>query len=154
MWQRIQTVFLVIAIVSLLAAILQPIWLFTDASGKEYELFALHFTIIEQGIRTTYYFPYTITAILAIAAITVAITQIRKYKDRMLQLKLGVLNSFLLALTLGAGLYFFMDMNKNYPGGRMGLGFWLPGVAVMCNWLAMRFIRRDENIVRDSQRLR
>jgi hypothetical protein len=154
MWQRIQTVFLVIAILSLIAAIFQPIWLYTDAMGKDYELFAFHFSIIEKGVRTTVYFPYSITAILAIGAITVAITAIRKYKDRIVQLKLGVLNSLLLAFTLGAAVIFFSSMNKHNPGGRDGLGLWLPAVAVVCNWLAMRFIKRDEKIVRDSQRLR
>jgi len=154
MWQRIQTVFLAIAILSLLASIFQPIWLYVDAAGKEHELFAFHFTVIEKGVRTTYYFPYTVTAILAIAGITVAIIEIRKFKDRMLQMKLGALNALFIAGTLGAAVIFANSMYKNYQGGQYGLGLWLPAVAVVCNWVAMRFIKRDEKIVRDSQRLR
>jgi len=154
MWQRIQTVFLVIAILSLIASILQPIWLYTDVMGKDHELFAFHFTIIEKGVRTTVYFPYTFTAILAIAAITVAVIEIRKFNDRMLQMKLGALNSLFMAGTLGAAVLFANSMHKNFHAGQFGLGLWLPAVAVACNWLAMRFIKRDEKIVRDSQRLR
>ena len=35
-----------------------------------------------------------------------------------------------------------------------GLGLWLPGAAVICNLLANRFIRKDERLVRDADRLR
>jgi hypothetical protein len=31
---------------------------------------------------------------------------------------------------------------------------WIMFVGVACNWLAVRFIRRDEKLVRDSDRLR
>ena len=92
MWQRIQTVFLVIAILSLVAAILFPIWVYQDSLDQTRKLFALHYTTTSQGgITVTEYFPYSITAILAIASITIMIIEIRKYKDRVLQMKRAVL---------------------------------------------------------------
>jgi glucan phosphoethanolaminetransferase (alkaline phosphatase superfamily) len=154
MWQRIQTVFLVLAIISLIISIFIPIWVLEESSGKSHELYALHYSVTEDGVKTTHYFPYSLTAILLLAAATIAFTEIRKFKDRFLQIKLGTLNSVFLALALGSAVYFFSQMTKTYPGGHYGLGLYLPAVAVLCNWVAIRFIRRDEKIVRDSDRLR
>ena len=80
MWQRIQTVFLIIAIISLIAAIFLPIWTNKDAAGKTHVLYALHYTVIENDTRTTNYFPYSLTAIFAVASATVALIEIGKFK--------------------------------------------------------------------------
>jgi len=155
MWQRIQTVFLLIAIISLITAILFPIWVHPGI-GETHKLYAFHFsTLGEKGERiSTQYFPYCITAILAIASITLSIIEIGKYKDRMLQMKLGALNSLFLAGTIAAAFIFSNQLSKEFEGGQFGLGLWLPGIAVLGNLLANRFIRRDEKLVRDSNRLR
>lgn len=150
MWQRIQTVFLLVAIISLIAAILFPIWVHESADQTR-KLFAFHYSI--SGQHPTY-FPYAITAILAIASITLSIIEIGKYKNRMLQMKLGALNSLFLAGTILSAFLFSNQLTKEFQGGQFGLGLWLPGIAVICNLLANRFIRRDEKIVRDSNRLR
>lgn len=154
MWQRIQTVFLVIAILSLIASIFFPIWTNQDAAGKAHRLYALHYTVVENDNPITTYFPYTLTAIFAIASATVAFIEIGKFKNRMLQMKLGALNSLFLVATIGCALYFASQMIKTHQGGQYGLGMWFPGIAVVCNLLANRFIRKDEKLVRDSERLR
>lgn len=154
MWQRIQTVFLAVAVISLVVTIFLPIWIYQDASGQSHQLYALHYTIVQNGERTTQYFPYALTAILAIAAITLAVISIRNFKNRMLQMKLGALNSLFMAGTIASAVIFSNQFIKNFQGGQYGLGLWLPGIAVVCNLLANRFIRRDEKLVRDSDRLR
>jgi len=155
MWQRIQTVFLVIAIISLIAAIFFPIWVH-ETIGQDHKLFALHYSITGQSgeMITTDYLPYCITAILAIASITISVIEIGKYKNRILQMKLGALNSLFLAGTIASAFIFSNQLAKEFQGGQLGLGLWLPGVAVLGNLLANRFIRRDEKLVRDSNRLR
>ena len=155
MWQRIQTVFLVIAIISLIAAILFPIWVH-GAIGQTHKLFAFHYSITGKSgeMITTQYMPYMITAILAIASITLMIIEIGKYKNRILQMKLGALNSLFLAGTILSAFIFANQLAKEFQGGHFGLGLWLPGLAVLCNLLANRFIQRDEKLVRDSNRLR
>jgi len=155
MWQRIQTVFLIIAILSLMAAILLPIWVNT-AVGQSHKLYAFHYSITGQSgqMITTEYMPYCLTAVLAIASITLSIIEIGKFKNRMLQMKLGALNSLFLAGTILSAFFFSNQLAKEFHGGRFGLGLWLPGIAVLCNLLANRFIRRDEKLVRDSNRLR
>lgn len=155
MWQRIQTVFLVISILSLIAAILFPIWAH-EVIGQTHKLYALHYSILAKSgeMITTQYMPYSITAMLAVASITLSIIEIGKYKNRVLQMKLGALNSLFLAGTIASAFIFSNQLGKEFQGGQLGLGLWLPGVAVLCNLLANRFIRRDEKLVRDSNRLR
>lgn len=154
MWQRIQTVFLVILVIALIGSILLPIWALGDGE-RNFSLYALHYVVSENGVKTSHVMPYAITGILFVAAITIAIIEIGKYKDRFTQIKLGTLNSLILVGGYGSAVYFATKMvEANQGAGDYGLGLWLPAVAVLCNWLAMRFIRRDEKIVRDSQRLR
>lgn len=154
MWQRIQTIFLVIAIISLVASIFLPIWSYKDATAKSHVLYPLHYTVIDNEDRITTYFPYSLTAIFAAASATLAFIGVGKYKNRMLQMKLGALNSLFLVATIGCALYFASQMLKTHQGGTYGLGIWLPGVAVICNLISNRFIRKDEKLVRDSERLR
>jgi hypothetical protein len=90
---------------------------------------------------------------LFVAAITVAFIQIGKFRDRVTQIKLGSLNSLLLVAGYGAAVILGSDLAREL-GGTYGFGIWLPALAVFNNWLALRFIRRDEKVVRDSNRLR
>jgi hypothetical protein len=152
MWQRIQTLFLAIAVLSLIGAIFFPIWGFQE-EVRTHQLFALHYMINESGTKSFQYIPYALTGILFIAAITISIIQISKFRNRILQIKLGALNSLILVGGYGAAVYFGSQF-VNSIGGRYGLGIWLPAIAVFFNWLAMRFIRRDEKVVKDSNRLR
>jgi len=154
MWQRIQTVFLVIAILSLVSTLFLPIWIFEEPSGKSHALYALHYSTTENGVINTTYFPYFVTAILAIAAATLALIEIGKYQNRLLQMKLGALNSLFMAATIGSAVLFANQMFETFKGGSYGLGLWVPGIAVICNLVANRLIRRDEKLMRDSERLR
>jgi hypothetical protein len=154
MWQRIQTLFLAVAIISLVASIFLPIWGFQTADGTTHELYALHYTVIKGDTRTTSYMPYCLTAMLILAAATIAVIEIRRFDNRLLQMKLGALNSFFMAGAIAAAVIFANNMVKTHGGGQYGLGLWIPGIAVICNLLANQFIRRDEKLVRDSDRLR
>lgn len=153
MWQRIQTLFLVLVVVSMVASLFLPIWKFIEGT-KEFQLFPLHFTTIENGERTTTYFPYSITAILMVAAATIAIMEIRRFDNRITQIKLGTLNSLILAGVMICVVVFYNNVTKEYGYGRYGLSLWVPFIGVASNWLAMRFIRKDEKLVRDSDRIR
>ncbi|MBK7649930.1 MAG: DUF4293 domain-containing protein [Flammeovirgaceae bacterium] len=88
------------------------------------------------------------------AAATIAIMEIRRFDNRMTQVKLGTLNSLILAGALGSTVYFYNQVTGQYGYGQFGLSIWIPFIGVACNWLAIRFIRKDEKIVRDSDRIR
>lgn len=154
MWQRIQSVFLLVTIICLGASIFFPIWVYNDALGQSHKLFPLHYSVTENGVANTVYFPYALTGIFCVAAFTLAIIEIGKFKNRLLQMKLGALNSLFMAGAITSAVYFSHQLVKTYQAGGYSLGLWLPGIAVLCNFLANRFIRRDEKIVRDSDRLR
>ena len=154
MWQRVQTIFLSLVILCLVASIFFPIWMFADGTAIAHKLYPLHYSTIEDGELTTNYFPYSITAILSIAASTLAFIQIGKYKNRMLQMKLGALNSLILVGVIGASVYLASQLVNQFQGGTYGFGLYLPGAAVIFNLIANRFIRRDEKLVRDADRIR
>ena len=151
MWQRIQTLFLVIAILALLTSLVVPIWS-ADVNGEASVLTAFYY--LNNGAYQ--YNPYSLTAILTLAAATIALTEITKFKNRITQVKLGALNSLFLVGVLVSAFYFSNQLMKAVEGarGEYGLGMWLPFGAVVCNLIANRFIRRDEKLVRDSDRLR
>ena len=150
MWQRIQTVFLVITILALLIALVQPIW---QVQSGDSVITLTPFYLLQNGQYT--YLPYSITAVLAVAGITLAIIEIRRYDNRQTQIKLGAFNSLILALVMISAVWFTSELSKDHTVGfRYGLGLYLTFVAVISNWLAVRFIRRDERIVKDSDRLR
>jgi len=154
MWQRIQTVFLVVVIISMVGLIFMPIWVFQPDTENSHMLFALHYTEKANGVANTLYMPYAITAMLAMAAAAIAFISIRKFKNRVLQMKLGALNSLLMLGAMVSIVVFVMDLAKSHSGGQYGSGFWMIAMGVAANFLANRFIRRDEKLVRDSERLR
>jgi hypothetical protein len=154
MWQRIQTIFLSVVVISMIALIFLPIWVYQPKTENAHQLFALHYTEKAGGVASTLYFPYCITAMLAIAAATIAFMSIRKFNDRGLQLKFGALNSLLMLGVMVCVVIFTLDLAKTHQGGLYGTGFWMVAIGVAANFLANRFIRRDEKLIRDSERLR
>lgn len=154
MWQRIQTVFLALVIASMVGGIFFPIWI-GEEDGVVHKLFPLHYSIYQESGATPNYFPYSITAILMMAAATIAFIEIRRYDNRILQIKLGTLNSLILMGVMISAVVLANQMINAHPvNWTYGLGLYIPFAGVTCNWLAVRFIRRDEKLVRDSDRIR
>jgi len=160
MWQRVQTIFLGLAILSLVGSILLPIMIGVNADGSVYALYPIH--LMEKKIvagveaKTYAYFPYSITAVFVVAALTICIMEIRRFDNRMLQMKLGMLNSLILAAAMVCAVIFInrIKSNHEFVSIQNDFGLYLLFAAVAFNWLALRFIRRDEKLVRDSDRLR
>jgi hypothetical protein len=156
MWQRAQTIFLALVVVSMVISVFLPVWLYVDPqTGVEHQLYPLHYSIVENGVKTTTYFPFFTMAILMIAAATVAVMEIRRFDNRIVQIKMGTLNSLILAGVMISIVVFSNQLAKQYTSGwKYGLSLYLAFAGVACNWIAVRFIRRDEKLVRDSDRLR
>ena len=154
MWQRKQTIFLAVTSVCMALMIFFPIWVASDTNVKMM-LYPLHYTVRSDGVENTVYYPYSACAILAVASLTLAIIEIGKFEDRMLQLKLGALNSLLMMGALGSAVYFAIQLIKaNQLAGEYDIALYLPAVAMVSNMIANRFIRKDEKLVRDADRLR
>ncbi len=136
-----------------------PLWtLLAEDGSKIYELFNLKLNSYssEDGSLTELYFPYSFVATLAVATITIAIIEITKFRNRLLQMKLGALNAMLMAGTMGLSVYFATDLitSEVSNGGIYGLALFLPAAAMICNIIANRFIRKDERLVRSVDRIR
>ena len=86
-----------------------------------------------------------------------ALVNIFMFNNRPLQLRLGYLLIVLsVLLPLVAGLIMYNEGSLNAPNVEIedGLGIYLPIVALITTILANRFIKKDENLVRSSDRLR
>lgn len=164
MLQRIQTVFLLLVVILMASSLLFNVWEYRpEAAGVQYTMtpFALEMTPVgstpdansELAQKET--IPYLLLAVLAIAAITVAIIEITKFKNRLLQIKLGTLNSVILAAATILGVYFANDLaqTEELPGN-YGFFIFLTPIALICNAIANRFIHRDEKLVRSVDRIR
>lgn len=160
MLQRIQTVFLILVVILMLLMLIFPLWVYQSEGMQEsYMLTAFYLEANTAGaeVPEKIYFPFMFVATLAIAAATIGIIEIAKFKNRLLQMKLGALNSLFMAGAMGLGLYFASDIidEKQFTNGwQYGAGVFLPAGAMICNVIANRFIRKDERLVRSVDRIR
>ena len=148
MWQRTQTIFLSVVVSSMFLMIFFPIWVGVDGDSviKFYPMYLM------QG-ESELYLPYTWVSVLAIASVTVGFLEITRYKNRLLQIKLGAFNSLLMAACMVTAILLARNLQNAYPGS-YGFSLFLPAIGMVSNSIANRFIRRDEKLVRESDRLR
>ena len=159
MIQRVQSLFLVGVVAFLGVSLFFPIWQKmdeTNTSGAILEAMSTKIYRIEESIVIEY-FPTLVLGILIITGMLVAILEIFQYRNRLNQMKLGAVNSLVIAAFLGLAVYFTFSMEKMVTIAGEGiyeLGMYLPAGALICNLLANRFIRKDEALVRSVDRIR
>ncbi|WP_347159968.1 DUF4293 domain-containing protein [Pontibacter chitinilyticus] len=166
MIQRIQSVFLLLLALAMVAMLFLPLWSKTDATTHETVVLTAwnlksHFLNEQGDIASVGNLPNKGTfaiAMLAIAAAVVALYEIFQYKNRLNQMKLGLFNTLIIAALLGTSFYYAAyvgaDMVMASDNGAYEAGFYLPMLALLLNALANRFIKRDEDLVRSVDRLR
>ncbi|WP_192822473.1 DUF4293 domain-containing protein [Rufibacter sp. LB8] len=155
MIQRIQSVFLFLLVVAMVSLFFLPIWAKTNpADNQEYVLTAYQLGPVNGAATTSTIF----IAVLAGLAGLIALYEIFQYKNRLTQMKLGMLNSLVMAGLMGLVFYYSSyvgeDLVKTTTQGDYLSGFYLPAVGLLMNVLANRFIKRDEDLVRSMDRLR
>lgn len=159
MWQRIQTVFLVLVVVAMVVSVFLPYWIYVDPANQDtHRLFPMTYNVnsgADDKLTSSAVLPYSITSFLMAVAATVAVMAIRRFDNRMTQMKLCVLNSLVLLAVMISAVAFTYKLSGQLEGRwTYGPGLWAIFAGVAFNWLALRFIRRDEKLVRDSERLR
>ncbi|GIS31423.1 MAG: hypothetical protein Ct9H90mP3_2190 [Flammeovirgaceae bacterium] len=86
-----------------------------------------------------------------------SLSSIFSYKNRLNQIKLGALNSLITSVLI---IYFLYDIfyNESYIeiNDKISflISFYLIFLAIFFNFLSNRFIRKDELLVRESDRIR
>lgn len=153
MLQRIQTLFIVIAVISLCLVFAFPVWKGVFSVGTETK--EATYNVMVEGLK--------ISNIIVLANLVVclgmALGALFMYKKRTLQMKLVALNVFFIALLMG---FFFLNIesmttlfgtaNKDSEGYK--LAFFLPIIALLLHVVAYRFIKKDEALVRSVDRIR
>lgn len=156
--QRLQTLFLAIVAIAMGVFLAFPLWYKMGSDGvHEASMTAFRLTFkatpVQTGIQPVYY-----VAGMAILVIGVAIFAIFKYRNRLMQSALCAVNSILMTVLLATVVYqTFYKTAKLFDEGETGdylVGFYALVVAMLANVAANRFIRRDEKLVKESNRMR
>jgi hypothetical protein len=157
MLQRLQSIFMLIAAAAMLVFLFTPSWIKVSVDTNERFILnafsRTHFKGNSSTSEPTYYL-----AVMAIASILVSVFTIFQYKNRTRQMLLVALNSLIQGGLMILIVYFTQkEFNGNFAPAKTGnfsIGLYAVFFALMANWLANRFIRRDEKMVKDSDRMR
>ncbi len=147
MIQRIQTVFL------FLSAVLAGILFFVPIASFNFgdEIVRLSIFGVENHVNAL---PLLILAILMLL---IPFVTIFLYKKRELQLKLSSLNVFLNALFCGLIFLFYVDNIQDklsVDAVTYAFGTYIPLINMVLSVLAMRWIRKDIELIKSVDRLR
>lgn len=157
MIQRIQSVFLFLVMLAMTLMLFFPLWSKQNpATGARASLTIT--TLLHQADGQTLHKQNVIyLGIGAVVAVVLAGISLFSYKNRSMQVMINLINTLILTAILIAEVWLSFQGEKFFSAetkGAYGLGFYMPGVALICNALANRFIRRDEMLVRSMDRLR
>ena len=137
MIQRIQTVYLLVALV-ILGALPFVFPLFTMSDGKEFHFMNDSFYTVLFGLSTT-----------------LTLISIMYFKKRQHQFVLNRLTIILNLILLGLFVYRSLNLSgEAVQVSEKGIGMFLPIVAIVFLALANRAIKKDEDLVKSADRLR
>lgn len=88
--------------------------------------------------------PYLLMRMLSLIAVGVAMCALLRYHHRGMQHRLGIFNTLLMVVLMGLAIYFTMKKTA----------LLLCAVASVSNWLANHYIRKDDKLVKESDRIR
>jgi len=153
MIQRIQTLLLASIVVLVGIFLSVNIVKATSEDGKSVTLNAFTETLIENG-KETQSTKFFIAAFAILVAGTV-IYNIFQYSNRRKQMLIGLITSLLCFIWLGLTMWQAYSVAASIsapPAYQKGL--FIPAACMLLNTMASKFIRRDEKLVNDADRLR
>ncbi|GAB2584709.1 DUF4293 domain-containing protein [Spirosoma areae] len=169
MIQRIQTLFLFLIAVAMGIALANPLWEKVGINSSEMaHLTALEYSqqeaVIQQPGLPAQTIPTTVVTsvwylglLLALVALS-SLYALFQYRNRLTQTALCAVNAIMLTAIMGIVLYRTLYAGKAFGNpadqGTFLTGFYAIIAALVFNALANRFIRKDEKLVRGSDRLR
>jgi hypothetical protein len=155
MLQRIQSALLLLATIALGIFLATNTW----SGGTENQKIVVNpYHIVQtQGDLAAYQKDIFYVAVLAVLGIALSLFTVFQYKNRMRQMMLVAMNSLLIGSAVAVAVYHVKYDAMKLEGagdGKFEIGLYAGFTALVLNWLANRFIRRDEKMVRDSDRMR
>ena len=165
MFSRLQTLFLLVVVLAMLAMFVFPIW---EKYNKDQDqratltAYSLRHSKDKKDISNT---PTFYIAILAGLAGAISLYSVFRYRNQdknvkkalYNQMKLSLMNALVLMIVMGLTLYSTYQANKLFANPTQGIysiGFFMPLLALVCNSLAGRFIRRDVKLISSMDRIR
>jgi hypothetical protein len=92
--------------------------------------------------------------ILCYVAVLVVILTIFMYRKRIMQIRMGYV-VILMGIAIPVVAYFFSQRPDSIVTGiKLGAGGFMPLAGVLLTLVAMRFVRKDEELVKSMDRLR
>ncbi|MGK6350703.1 DUF4293 domain-containing protein [Parapedobacter sp. DT-150] len=157
MIQRIQSLWLFLASVTIFALFLFPYLQYADIGGmgKALKVTGAYHGQAAQAIRDEFFIlQAAATVLLGICPLYI----IFKYRNRKVQARL-VLLAVVLVLLFGVWLYFaagaaLNEANQVLSAQNIGVGFFLLPISIIFLLMAMGGIRKDEKLVKSADRLR
>ncbi len=158
MIQRPQSIFLLIVIACEIFVLTgASIWSKNNFDGQEVLVNIQTLQQTLQGKTIFESFHFLLAALLG-ASTLLTIGILFSFKNRMRQMMLGLFNSMLIAGTVGYSFYIIfkqaIPLFAPEQNGKYAIGFYALVVALLGNMIANRLIRKDEMLVRSSDRMR
>jgi hypothetical protein len=154
MIQRIQTIYIIIAAIVISLIYFFPVAEFIDQQNHIYELRHSGIVSIHDGIKENIIKTYSITILTSIIAL-ISIITIFLYKRRVLQMRLCIYN---ILLCIGLEIFFWFYRQQILKILQYNFVFKFPIILPVINiilfYLAFRAIKKDEELIRSSERLR
>lgn len=153
MIQRIQTVYLLLVSILMLALLFLPLAVLqTGDMFYAFDVFGLNTFLGEKELV----YPTWGLLVLNVTSMILALITIFLFKKRLLQIRLTVFNTILLVCFYGLFAYMIYIFKGDFSTLSYNLKFAaaFPAVAIVLNYLAIRNIGADEALVRSLERLR
>ena len=153
MIQRIQTVFLLLALGIMIIVFVMPYGIVTDENNSEIEISVTGAEYIKDG-ELTDFSVLPLTIIISIIC-TISFITIILFKRRMLQIRLSFVNLVLQAGSVGMMYYYIYNADKIFGQDfSVNIILILPVAALILTFIAIRQIAKDEALVKSLDRIR
>lgn len=155
MWQRIQTIFLFLAALVLGLLFIQPMMSFFTVSGNQELMSQSDVGMLKDGILNIS--DHIVFQILAALGAIASIVAIFLFKNRPIQLTLSRLTLvFSILILVLCGIFFYIDYQMIKADSMVSGEFGLlsPVLGIIFSALAASRIKKDEKLVKSSDRLR
>lgn len=162
MIQRIQSIFLILLFAVMISTHFFDVLSFTaDNSVYTFDLYSFtkFDSVIEKKLAENTYF-----AVMAVVIEIFALVILFMYKNRVLQIKLCKFNFVLISAFIAREFLLYgkyqtlletlIDPTKIEVVKSFGFALFAPVIALILNFLALRYIKKDEELVRSADRIR
>ncbi len=157
MIQRIQSLFIIVALAAFVACFFFPFWNYSGTNPGYVYLVSIFSVKCISGVDQGAMIGTIPVIVLVSVSIIISVVSFFYYKKREMQIKMNNYNLFITLIFIGTiFLWIPYTIQEKLPAStyEWRFGLVLPLIAVVCLLLANVFIRKDEKLVKSADRLR